>query len=108
VTNALHAEDADEDEETELEAYTTTIDNEDAVDEYTVFQQCLLNIQAQDPAWYNQLTNNLNEEQKQELQHLFVLADQRRAAQETRHLDMQGGYSFASTAVPSNFSFGQS
>ncbi|CAB4007819.1 Importin-7, partial [Paramuricea clavata] len=42
VTNALHAEDADEDEETELEAYTTTIDNEDAVDEYTVFQQCLL------------------------------------------------------------------
>jgi hypothetical protein len=42
VTNALHVEDADEDEETELEAYTTTIDNEDAVDEYTVFQQCLL------------------------------------------------------------------
>ena len=40
-----------------------------------------VDIQAQDPVWYNQLTNNLNEEQKQELQHLFVLADQRRAAQ---------------------------
>jgi hypothetical protein len=26
---------------------------------------------------------------------------------ETRHLDMQGGYNFANTTVPSNFSFGQ-
>ena len=42
MSNALHDEDADEDEETELEAYTTTIDNEDAVDEYSVFKQCLL------------------------------------------------------------------
>ncbi|XP_028414621.1 importin-7-like [Dendronephthya gigantea] len=108
TTSALLDDDGDEDDETELEAYTTTIDNEDAVDEYSVFKQCLLSIQAQDPVWYNQLTNNLNDEQKQELQRLFVLADQRRAAQETRNLDMQGGYSFASTAVPSNFSFGQS
>ena len=35
-------EDGDEDDETELEAYTTTIDNEDAVDEFSVFKQCLL------------------------------------------------------------------
>ena len=32
----------DEDEETDLEAYTTAIDNEDSVDEYAVFKQCLL------------------------------------------------------------------
>ncbi|XP_046861110.1 importin-7-like [Xenia sp. Carnegie-2017] len=102
----LNYEADDEDDETDLEAYTTAIDNEDSVDEYAVFKQCLLNIQAQDPAWYNQLTNSLNDQQKRDLQHLFVLADQRRAAQETRRLDMQGGYNFANTSVPSNFSFG--
>lgn len=107
MSNALCEQDGDEDEETDLETYTTTIDNEEAVDEYTIFKQCLLNIQVGDPAWYAELTNRLTDEQKQELQQIFVLADQRRAQQESRQLDLQGGYNFASTSVPHDFSFGQ-
>ena len=42
MTNALCDESGDDDEQTDLETYTTTIDNEDAVDEYFIFKHCLL------------------------------------------------------------------
>ena len=42
MTNALCDDADDADEETDLETYTTPIDNEDAVDEYGIFKQCLL------------------------------------------------------------------
>ena len=42
MSAALCNEEVDEDEETDLESYTTSIDNEDAVDEYTIFKQCFI------------------------------------------------------------------
>uniref|UniRef100_A0A674MRT2 Importin 7 n=1 Tax=Takifugu rubripes TaxID=31033 RepID=A0A674MRT2_TAKRU len=70
----------DDAEETALEGYTTNIDDEDNfVDEYQIFKAILQNIQSRDPAWYQALTQALNEEQKKHLQDIGTLADQRRA-----------------------------
>uniref|UniRef100_A0A673YS83 Importin 7 n=1 Tax=Salmo trutta TaxID=8032 RepID=A0A673YS83_SALTR len=76
-------EDWDEDdaEETALEGYTTAVDDEDnLVDEYQIFKAILQNIQTRDPAWYQALTQTLDEEQGKHLHDIGTLADQRRAA----------------------------
>uniref|UniRef100_A0AAQ5ZQZ7 Importin N-terminal domain-containing protein n=1 Tax=Amphiprion ocellaris TaxID=80972 RepID=A0AAQ5ZQZ7_AMPOC len=71
----------DDAEETALEGYTTAVDDEDNfVDEYQIFKAILQNIQTRDPAWYQALTQALDEEQGKQLHDIGTLADQRRAA----------------------------
>lgn len=99
----------DDAEETALEGYTTAVDDEDnLVDEYQIFKAILQSktikikhlsnkrgrvgyrslirfyypsdIQNRDPAWYQALTQALDEEQGKHLHDIGTLADQRRAA----------------------------
>ncbi|RXN17627.1 importin-7 [Labeo rohita] len=99
----------DDAEETALEGYTTSVDDEDnLVDEYQIFKAIIQNVQARDPAWYQALTQCLDEEQRKQLQDIATLADQRRAAHESKMIEKHGGYKFADPVVPSNFNFGGS
>uniref|UniRef100_A0AAY4EAR1 Importin N-terminal domain-containing protein n=1 Tax=Denticeps clupeoides TaxID=299321 RepID=A0AAY4EAR1_9TELE len=113
---AKHAGEADDEdweeddaEETALEGYTTAVDDEDnLVDEYQIFKAILQNLQSRDPAWYQVLTQGLDEEQGKQLQDIVTLADQRRAAHESKMIERHGGYKFTAPVVPSNFNFGGS
>uniref|UniRef100_A0A6Q2XVS5 Importin N-terminal domain-containing protein n=1 Tax=Esox lucius TaxID=8010 RepID=A0A6Q2XVS5_ESOLU len=98
----------DDAEETALEGYTTAVDDEDnLVDEYQIFKAILQNIQARDPAWYQALTQSLDEEQGKHLHDIGTLADQRRAAHESKMIEKHGGYKFTvPEVVPTNFNFG--
>uniref|UniRef100_A0A3Q3WVI6 Importin N-terminal domain-containing protein n=1 Tax=Mola mola TaxID=94237 RepID=A0A3Q3WVI6_MOLML len=97
----------DDAEETALEGYTTAVDDEDnLVDEYQIFKAILQNIQNRDPAWYQALTQALDEEQGKHLQDIGTLADQRRAAHESKMIEKHGGYKFTAPVVPSTFNFG--
>uniref|UniRef100_A0A7N6B0H1 Importin N-terminal domain-containing protein n=1 Tax=Anabas testudineus TaxID=64144 RepID=A0A7N6B0H1_ANATE len=97
----------DDAEETALESYATSIDDEDNfVDEYQIFKAILQNIQTRDPAWYQALTQALDEEQRKHLQDIGTLADQRRAAHESKMIEKHGGYKFTAPVVPSTFNFG--
>uniref|UniRef100_A0A672LWB4 Importin-7 n=1 Tax=Sinocyclocheilus grahami TaxID=75366 RepID=A0A672LWB4_SINGR len=99
----------DDAEETALESYTTLVDDEDnLVDEYQIFKAIIQNVQARDPAWYQALTQCLDEEQRKQLQDIATLADQRQAAHESKMIEKHGGYKFADPVVPSNFNFGGS
>uniref|UniRef100_A0AAY4EAX3 Importin N-terminal domain-containing protein n=1 Tax=Denticeps clupeoides TaxID=299321 RepID=A0AAY4EAX3_9TELE len=111
ISHAGEADDEDweEDdaEETALEGYTTAVDDEDnLVDEYQIFKAILQNLQSRDPAWYQVLTQGLDEEQGKQLQDIVTLADQRRAAHESKMIERHGGYKFTAPVVPSNFNFG--
>lgn len=48
-------------------------------------------IQANDPEWYQVLTANLTSEQQKALQEVMVLADQRKAAAESKRIEQSGG-----------------
>ncbi|XP_030844944.1 importin-7 isoform X2 [Strongylocentrotus purpuratus] len=94
-------------EETALEGYNTILDDdEDADDEYVVFKTIMQGIQANDNTWYNALTNQLTSEQQQELNDVVILADQRKAAAESKKIELAGGYKFANATVPASFNFG--
>uniref|UniRef100_A0AAR2JQA3 Importin N-terminal domain-containing protein n=1 Tax=Pygocentrus nattereri TaxID=42514 RepID=A0AAR2JQA3_PYGNA len=97
----------DDAEETALEGYTTAVDDEEnPVDEYQIFKAILQNIQSRDPTWYQALTQTLDEEQGKQLQDIGTLADQRRAAHESKMIEKHGGYKFTAPVVPSSFNFG--
>uniref|UniRef100_A0A4W4GJY7 Importin N-terminal domain-containing protein n=1 Tax=Electrophorus electricus TaxID=8005 RepID=A0A4W4GJY7_ELEEL len=92
----------DDAEETALEGYTTSVDDEEnPVDEYQIFK-------SRDPTWYQALTQCLDEEQGKQLQDIGTLADQRRAAHESKMIEKHGGYKFTVPVVPTNFNFGGS
>ncbi|XP_022334260.1 importin-7-like isoform X2 [Crassostrea virginica] len=94
-------------EETALESYQTPLDEETcAVDEYMIFKTVLQNLQGNDPNWYNSLISQLTEEQRKEVEEVFKLAEQRRAAAESRKIEERGGYIFQQTSVPASFNFG--
>jgi len=59
-----------------------------------------------DPGWYTTLTNSLNEDQRKSVQEIFTLADQRKAAAESKQILKRGGYEFRQQDVPSSFNFG--
>ncbi|KAG8278408.1 hypothetical protein J6590_021310 [Homalodisca vitripennis] len=104
-------EDSDEDyappEETVLESYTTPLDEENCiVDEYVAFKEILQSLQAADPVWYNALTAHLTAEQQKSLQDIMVLADQRKAAAESKRIEQSGGYAFVQHTIPTSFNFG--
>lgn len=48
-------------------------------------------LQATEPNWYAQLTAVLTAEQQKSLQEVIVLADQRKAAQESKRIEQSGG-----------------
>uniref|UniRef100_A0A8C5PDX5 Importin N-terminal domain-containing protein n=1 Tax=Leptobrachium leishanense TaxID=445787 RepID=A0A8C5PDX5_9ANUR len=97
----------DDAEETALEGYTTLIDDEDnPIDEYQIFKAIFQKLQARDPVWYQTLTQGLSEEQGKQLQDIATLADQRRAAHESKMIEKHGGYKFNAPVVPSSFNFG--
>ncbi|XP_075230091.1 importin-7 msk [Lycorma delicatula] len=119
VTTAIQNIDPDDDddddddddfeppEETALESYTTPLDEENCtVDEYVAFKEVLQTLQANDPAWYAILTGHLTTEQQKALQEVIVLADQRKAAAESKRIEQSGGYAFVQQTVPTSFKFG--
>ncbi|XP_031549032.1 importin-7-like [Actinia tenebrosa] len=107
ASDHLTDEDEDDDEEeTPLEGYTTAID-EESMDEYMAFKSTLLALQSRDPQWYAAMMNALTKEQNNELQQVFMNADQRTAAAESKRIEAQGGFTFQNVSVPSSFTFGQ-
>ncbi|KAM4778250.1 importin-7 isoform X1 [Corvus cornix cornix] len=97
----------DDAEETALEGYSTIIDDEDnPIDEYQIFKTIFQTIQNRNPVWYQALTQGLNEEQRKQLQDIATLADQRRAAHESKMIEKHGGYKFNAPVVPTSFNFG--
>jgi len=105
-------EDEDDDletEETALETYATPLDADDCpVDEYIIFKEIMQHIQVNDPAWHAMLTAHLTPEQQKNVQEIFTLADQRKAAAESKEIEKSGGYVFQNQAVPTSFNFGGS
>ncbi|XP_071505004.1 LOW QUALITY PROTEIN: importin-7-like [Diadema antillarum] len=107
---AADREDDEDDEvyeETALEGYNTPLDDEDTTtDEYVIFKSIMQNIQMTDTEWYGALTSQLTMEQQQQLNDIVVLADQRKAAAESKRIEQEGGYKFPNPTVPSTFHFG--
>ncbi|KAL6429387.1 hypothetical protein ACFW04_008221 [Cataglyphis niger] len=108
-----HRSDVDDDsdydgnEETALESYITPLDSDDSnQDEYIVFKEVIQNIERTDMTWYRALTNLLSPEQEKALQEIILLADQRKAALESKRIEQSGGYAFHSQTVPTSFNFG--
>ncbi|XP_076472209.1 importin-7-like [Babylonia areolata] len=94
-------------EETQLESYNTPLDDERCpVDEYVAFREILSNLSAVDSAWYTALTSVLTPQQKTQVEEIFKLADQRKAASESKRIEQGGGYQFTQRTVPSAFNFG--
>ncbi|XP_026331867.1 importin-7 isoform X2 [Hyposmocoma kahamanoa] len=98
----------DEPEDTAIECYTTPLDDQDCqIDEYIKFKNTLSALATTEPGLYHALTSVLNEEQQKELNAVFVLADQRKAQQDSKRIEQSGGYSFTVPArVPTKFKFG--
>ncbi|XP_044268843.1 importin-7 [Tribolium madens] len=94
-------------EETMLEAFTTPLDEENCpVDEYDVFKEVMTRLERCQPEWYNALTANLTEQQKKNLVDICVLADQKKAAKESKRIEQSGGFMFTQHQVPTSFKFG--
>ncbi|XP_071034336.1 importin-7 isoform X2 [Parasteatoda tepidariorum] len=97
----------EEAEETALESYVTPLDDEDcAIDEYVIFKEIMQSLKTSDPNWYNVLTSHLTPEQQRACEEIFVLADQRKAAAESKRIEKSGGYVFQNQTVPTSFNFG--
>ncbi|XP_012218774.1 importin-7 [Linepithema humile] len=97
----------DGNEETALESFLTSLDADDPnQDEYIIFKEVIQTIERTDMAWYRTLTSLLTPEQEKALQEIIVLADQRKAAFESKIIEQSGGYSFPSQTVPTSFNFG--
>lgn len=50
-----------------------------------------LGLQSTEPDWYQALTANLTEPQSKALMEVSLLADQRKAARESKKIEQQGG-----------------
>ncbi|KAK7477196.1 hypothetical protein BaRGS_00031581 [Batillaria attramentaria] len=93
-------------EETQLESFQTPLDDERCpVDEYVAFKEILSNLSAADNAWYTALTSQLTPHQQREVEDVFKLADQRKAASESKKIEQGGGYIFTQRTVPTSFNF---
>nr|XP_034824409.1 importin-7-like [Maniola hyperantus] len=105
------SEDDDDDfepDETAIECYTTPLDENDCtVDEYISFKNTLSTLSTSEPALYHALTSILSKQQWEQLNAIFLLADQRKAQQDSKRIEQSGGYSFTVPAqVPTTFKFG--
>ena len=61
------------------------------IDEYKIFREVLGGLQSSNPAWYQQLTGHLSENQGKALTEVITLANQRQAAKESKAIEQQGG-----------------
>uniref|UniRef100_A0A0C9RDD3 Ipo7_0 protein n=1 Tax=Fopius arisanus TaxID=64838 RepID=A0A0C9RDD3_9HYME len=94
-------------EETTLECYITPLDFDgNNQDEYVVFNEVMQDIERTDRQWYTALTSHLTSDQRKALHEVIVLADQRKAALESKRIEQSGGYAFHSQTVPTSFNFG--
>lgn len=104
---ATDDEEYEEAEETALEGYTTPLDDDEAnIDEYIIFKEVMNGLKTADPNWYNILTSHLTAEQQRAFEEVLVLADQRKAAAESKRIEKSGGYVFQNQTVPTSFNFG--
>lgn len=105
-----HADDDDEsvdlEGETALEIYTSSFDEDDNASEYCVFKDVLSKLESANSEWYHHLISKLTDDQRKEIQEIFVAAEQRRAEAESKKIEKTGGYQFNTTSVPSSFNFG--
>ncbi|GFS07829.1 importin-7, partial [Elysia marginata] len=94
-------------EETALESYTTTLDSENCpIDEYSTFKNILTNLPNQDSGWYQLLMSGLEQSQMKDIEEVFKLAEQRKAAADSKKIEEGGGYAFTNRQVPTSFNFG--
>ncbi|CAL8069040.1 unnamed protein product [Calicophoron daubneyi] len=99
-------DDTDADEETALEAFETELDKSECdMDEYVTFYRVMTELEQNDPAWYNQLIQNLSEEQQSELKGVVGTAVKCIQQKESKMIEQAGGYTFTQT-IPSSFNFG--
>ncbi|GFY57812.1 importin-7 [Trichonephila inaurata madagascariensis] len=104
---ATDDEEYEEAEETALEGYTTPLDDDETtIDEYIIFKEVMNGLKTTDPNWYNILTSHLTAEQQRAFEEVMVLADQRKAAAESKRIEKSGGYVFQNQTVPTSFNFG--
>ncbi|XP_055947486.1 importin-7-like [Argiope bruennichi] len=104
---ATDDEEYEEAEETALEGYSTPLDDEETnIDEYVIFKEVMNGLKTVDPNWYNILTSHLTTEQQRAFEEVLVLADQRKAAAESKRIEKSGGYVFQNQTVPTSFNFG--
>ncbi|CAK1554699.1 unnamed protein product [Leptosia nina] len=114
VTTKISYESDDNDDEdympdeSAIECYATVLDSKDCPDdEYIRFKNTLSALSTSEPALYHALTSVLDEAQKEQLNAVFLLADQRKAQQDSKRIEQSGGYSFTVPAqVPTTFKFG--
>jgi hypothetical protein len=59
-----------------------------------------------DMNWYTALTSGLEKRQLNTVHEMAVLADQRKAAAESKKIEQSGGYKFTQQTVPTSFNFG--
>eukprot|EP00731_Ephydatia_muelleri_P006507 Em0003g755a len=79
--------------------YETVVDDEDLVDEFFTFKNTLELLSASGDPWYSLLTSGLSSEHLENIKTLFVTAEQRKAARDSRKIEEQGGYQFVVTQV---------
>lgn len=104
--NAEYDEDDDE-IETLFELYSTPLDTDDRnQDEFILFKEVMQNIERTDAKWYHALTSQLTRVQRKILSEIVLMADQCKAALESKRIERSGGYMFTSQAVPTTFNFG--
>jgi hypothetical protein len=95
-----------DDAETLMEAFPTMLEGESCtIDEFVVFKQVFVSVKERNSGWFNTLTHGLAEAQQKSLNDIFVLADQRHAAAESKKIEKTGGYRFDMTTVPTTFNF---
>lgn len=87
-----------------LLGYTTPLDAENCeIDEYIIFKQVLEEVQGTNPGWYNVLTGGLTSDQQKALGDVIVLAEQRRAAAESKRIEEAGGKDIHATSFHLGF-----
>ncbi|CAG0918650.1 unnamed protein product [Notodromas monacha] len=115
-SDTLETDDDDDDDDSDyapdedfadLEMYSTVIDDDETgLDEFAIFKEVMSMMPMRDPGWYESLTSKLEKKQMESIQAVGVLADQRKAAAESKKIEKSGGYKFTQQTVPSSFNFG--
>ncbi|TKR80209.1 hypothetical protein L596_014319 [Steinernema carpocapsae] len=95
-------------EETEVEAYTNKLDEDDSgFNVFVSFKTVFEGLQTADPNLFAQMTTGLDESEMNDLKKLITVCAQNEQAEQSRQVAQAGGYAFNSDAgVPSNFNFG--
>jgi len=77
-----------------LEAYSTPLNDDEAVDEYIIFKEALSSLQNFNPRWFTQMTGHLNTAEAKILAQVVGLAELRMTERENKKIEETGGYQF--------------